>query len=369
METQTMNRTERRRFLKTAGAATLGPLLAMPATGLASEPSRRKIKIGQIGTGHAHASGKMAALRRLTSDYEVIGIVEPNEQLRATNAGQGAYRGLKWMTEEQLLGAPGLEVVAVETCVPDLIATATRCIDAGMHLHLDKPAGTSLAAFRRLLHAATAKGLTVQMGYMLRNNPAFQLAFQAVREGWLGNVFETDAVMSKFVGDRRRQEWLEMPGGTMFELGCHVIDATVAAMNGKPDRVTSFPRRTRPDQDNLADNMLAVLEYPRATCTVRSAIVELDGTRRRQFVVCGEHGTVDIRPLEPPQMLLALDPPRATFHRGYQEVSLRKMPGRYDDQLVELAQIVRGEIENPYPPAHDLAVHETILRASGMAVD
>ena len=42
------------------------------------------------------------------------------------------------------------------------------------------------------------------------------------------------------------------------------------------------------------------------------------------------------------------------------------MPGRYDDQLVELARIIRGEAQSAYPPAHDLAVEEAVLRASGL---
>ncbi len=217
-----------------------------------------------------------------------------------------------------------------------------------------------------LLDATTAKGLTIQMGYMLRNNPAFQLAFGAAREGWLGTVFETHGVMSKFVPAEQRREALAMPGGTMFELGCHLIDATVALMGGKPDRMTPFPRQTQPEQDGLFDNMLAVLEHPRATCTVRSAMVEFDGGRRRQVVACGDRGTVDIRPLEPPQMLLALDQPREGYRRGYQEVELPKMPGRYNDQLAELAAVIRGEMESPYPPSHDLAVHETVLLAARM---
>ncbi len=358
--------TQRRTFLKTASTAALGSILATPAAVRAADQPRRKIKIGQIGTGHAHAGGKMDALRKLTDDYEVVGIVEPDEKLRRKNESHAVYRDLKWMPEEQLLNTPGLEAVAVETTVPNLITTASRCVEAGMHLHLDKPAGTSLSAFRRLLDSATAKGLTIQMGYMLRNNPAFQLAFRAVREGWLGTVFETHAVMSKFHTEPQREEWQTMPGGTMFELGCHIIDATVALMGGKPDKVTPFPRRTWADRDDVEDNMLAVLEYPKATCTVRSAIVEFDGGRRRQFVACGDQGTVDIRPLEPPKMLLALDQPREGYRRGYQEVELPKMPGRYNDQLAELAAIIRGEIESPYPPAHDLAVHETVLRASGM---
>ncbi len=361
----------RRAFLKSAASATIGSVLATtigPTASATNTLPARKIKIGQLGTGHAHAAGKMAALRKLTADFEVVGICEPDAARRTASQSQPAYRGLTWLTEEQLLNIPGLEAVAVETTVPDLISAASRSVRAGKHLHLDKPAGVSLAAFRELLDEATAKDLSVQMGYMFRNNPGFQLAFRAVRQGWLGNVFEIHAVMSKFVATPQRAAWLNMPGGTMFELGCHLIDATVAVM-GRPDRVTPFIRQTRRALDSVADNMLAVLEYPQATCTIRSAIVEFDGFQRRQFVICGDRGTADIRPLEPPRMQLTMDEAREEFQSGSQTVDLPKMPGRYDDQLAELAQLIRGEIENPYPPAHDMAVHETILKASGMPVD
>lgn len=154
----------------------------------------------------------------------------------------------------------------------------------------------------------------------------------------------------------------------MFELGCHIIDATVK-MLGKPDKVHAHLRRTKPEQDTLADNCLAVFEYAKATATVRSALLEIDGGRRRQFVACGTEGTADIRPLEPGKLLLALSKPRGNYKRGYQEVNLPKSPGRYDGEFIDLARIIRGEKESDYPPAHDLAVQETVLRASGMPVD
>jgi predicted dehydrogenase len=369
----------RRQFIEIAGPAAVGLVASLgrpgERTGQAAEPAKGeaqapndRVQVGQIGTAHAHAAGKMSTLRKLEADYKVVGVVEPDAALRRKWQNHPAYRGLKWMTEEELLGTPGLQAVAVETAVRDLVPTAARCVAAGMHLHLDKPAGESLAAFRALLDGATRRNLTVQMGYMFRSNPAFQFCFRAVREGWLGEVFELHGVMSKMVDAQARRRLAQYAGGTMFELGCHLIDALVAAL-GKPDRVTPYVRRTRPDQDNLADNMLAVFEYPKATATIRSAVVEVDGFRRRQFVVCGDQGTVDIRPLEPPRLLLALAEPREGFRRGYQEVDLPAMPGRYDDQLAELAQVIRGEKPSPYPPAHDLAVHEAILLASGLPLD
>lgn len=359
----------RREFLKAAGVAVAGLTMAAVETAPArAEKSKAKpppVRIGQIGTAHAHAGGKMDALRRLRDDYEVVGIVEPDPERRKAAERIPVYRGLKWMTEEELLHTPGLKAVAVETAVQDLVPTAARCIEAGMHLHLDKPAGQSLAEFRRVLDAASARRLTVQMGYMFRHNPAFRFCFQAVREGWLGRVFSVHGVMGKRMTADARHPLLQYRGGIMFELGCHVIDALTTVL-GKPDAVTPHGRRTRPEMDGLLDNQLAVFDYPQATATIQACAVEVEGEKRRQFTVCGTEGTIDIRPLEPPKLLLALSAPRGAHRKGYQEIALPAMPGRYDDHLIELARIVRGEKETEYPPAHDLLVQELVLRASGM---
>jgi predicted dehydrogenase len=352
----------RRHFLQLSALASLAPV-AQAATA-----PKRKVKIGQIGTGHAHASGKMDGLRRLTDDFEVLGIVEPDPERRRLAETQAAYRGLRWMTEEQLLNTPGLEAVAVETRVAELVPTAARSIAAGMHIHLDKPAGESLSAFRRVLDDATRRGRYVQMGFMFRHNPAFRLCFQAVREGWLGQVFELHGVIASGYKPPQRAPLLRYRGGTMFELGCHLIDAAVTVL-GKPQAVTGYARRVHPEWDHLADNQLAVLEYPRATATVRSSLVEVQASRRRQFVVCGTEGTVEIRPLEPPAVELVLSAPHGRFVKGPQQVIMPRMTGRYDDHLRELARVVRGEQQPEYAPAHDLAVHETVLRAAGLPVE
>ena len=356
---------DRRRFLATASLAATAGLLpsdtAMPAPPTGEK--RMKIRIGQIGTGHAHASGKMASMRR-SPDFEVVGVAEPDARRRTRAQRSAVYKGVAWMTEEELLEAEGLKAVAVETEVCDLLATAARCVAAGKHIHLDKPAGEALPQFKKVLHAATRQGLTVQMGYMFRYNPAFQLAFQAVREGWLGEVFSVHTVISKAIDARRRKPLAKYRGGSMFELGCHVIDAVVSVL-GRPSRVVPYARHSGRYKDELLDNMLAVFEYPRATATVRSALIEVDGGRRRQFVVCGDRGTVDIRPLEPPHVRLTLARPRGKFNKGTQDVPVPSLP-RYDADFADLAKVIRGEKKSDFPPTHDLAVQEAVLLASGL---
>jgi predicted dehydrogenase len=363
----TMKCYNRRSFLQVSRNALLG-LTTVGVLGKSTLLHGRTtggiVKIGQIGTGHAHAAGKMATLRKLDQHFEVVGIVEPDKQRLQRMQKRSAYRDIPLMTEEQLLNTPGLQAVAVETAVRDLVPTGLRCIKSGMHIHLDKPAGEHLSQLRTLLDEANRRRQTVQMGYMFRHNPAFQFCFRAVREGWLGEIFAVHGVMSKTMDSEGRKELVQYSGGTMFELGCHLIDALIK-VTGRPERVTPFIRHTQTDID-LADNQLSVFEYPKATATIRSALMEVEGQKRRQFVVCGDRGTVDIKPLEPPRVLLALSDERGSHKKGYQEIEMPVMPGRYDDQLIDLAEIIREEKESDYAPSHDLAVHEAVLRASGL---
>ena len=106
----------------------------------------KPIRIGQIGVGHEHASGIMAALRRLSDWYEVVGYAEEDEPRWHSPK---VYEGLERMTQQQLLDTPGLQAVAVETNMPELAATALRCMERGLHMHLDKPGGEALEPFGR----------------------------------------------------------------------------------------------------------------------------------------------------------------------------------------------------------------------------
>jgi predicted dehydrogenase len=360
MPNDRLSRLNRRRFLAAGAAASALSLGAMLQRSAAA--GKKKIKIGQIGTGHGHSRTVFSSLREVTDDYEIVGVVENDPVLRDELGG--SYQGVSLVSEEQLLNTPGLQAVVVETEVRDLLPTAVRCVNAGMHIHLDKPPGESVPEYKALLDDATRKNLTVQMGYIYRYHPAFQFCYRAVREGWFGDVFEVRGVMSKKIGAASRTQLAEFAGGSMFEIGCHVIDAIVKVL-GKPHKITPFVRRTYPERDSLADNQLAVFEYPGATASLRSSLIEYQGGSRRQFTVCGNLGTFDLRPLGGTEFRLALEKPREGYKTGYQDITLPSGPRGFVSAFRDLAAIIRGEKETDYPPAHDLAVHEAVLLASG----
>jgi predicted dehydrogenase len=353
----------RRAFGKAVGGAALALAAGSVADG-ADEPRRERIKVGQIGVGHGHAA-KIAVYRR-SPDYEVVGIVEPDADLRRRAEALPAFKDLRWMTQEQLLNVPGLQAVLVETRVRDLLSTAEACVAAGKHVHLDKPPGDSLPQLKRLLDAAAQKQLLVQLGYMYRYNPAVVLLRDFLRKGWLGRVFEAHAVISKVVAEEERRGLAEYPGGILFELGCHVIDLLVGLL-GKPGEVHAFPRHSAQLDDRLLDNMLAVFTYPRATATVRSSALEVEGFARRHLVVCGTEGTFHIQPLDNPQARVSLKSAHGEYVQGYQDVRFGKYE-RYVADAADIAQVIRGEKKPDFSSEHDLAVQEVLLKACGLPI-
>lgn len=331
---------KRRSFFLACGSAALA----------ANAPSR--MRIGQIGTEHAHAAGKMTAMRSLTDLWEVVGVTGPK-----------GYDGVKSMSVEELLAVPDLKAVAVETTVEASCEMARECIEAGKHVHLDKPGALNHEEFKTMRMEAERRGLTVQMGYMLRYNPAFELLFQAVRDGWLGEITEVDAAMGKLADPGTRKKIGELEGGGLFELGCHIIDAAMTIL-GKPASVTAFS--TPVGSDGVKDNQMAVLQYARATAVIRCNHTDPFGGPRRRFNVTGTEGTFEIVPLESGKVNLSLTKARGSYKKGAQSFQLDVPKDRYAGEFTDLAKIVRGEKKLAWSAEHDIAVHETVLRASGV---
>jgi len=332
--------------------------------GYREEGIMKKIRIGQIGMSHEHASAKMMTLRQLTDYYEVVGIVDDLNYNAPKYPGMDmeCYAGIRRMSEEELFNVKGLQAVAVETANTELVPTAIRCMKRGLHMHLDKPGGEIMEPFTELIEGCKRKNLAIQLGYMYRVNPAIKFCFKAVREGWLGEIFEIHAIMNRFDDENYRKYLSNFKGGAMFNFGCHLIDLVISIM-GRPENVVSFQKSTA--DDGLNDNGLAVLEYSRATATVNSAITEVDGFKYRRFIVCGTKGTVEICPLEHSADLYRIEPlyarltlleDNSEYSAGTHKVNVGVMNGRYENQLIELAHIINGEISNPYTYEHELLV-------------
>jgi predicted dehydrogenase/lysophospholipase L1-like esterase len=332
----------------------------------------KKIKIGQIGTGHLHAY-KIKALRRFPDIFELVGIAEDDPERRARAQRGSIYRDLNWMSSEELLALPDLDAVFVEVEEHDTLEVALRCIRAGKHIQMDKPAGESLPAFEALLAEAEAKQLTVQMGYMYRNSPAIEFCFNAVRSGLLGNISTIDAVMSRYDGQEFRDLMKTFKGGAAYIFLCHLVDMAVIMM-GEPEQIIPLSTCTR--GDGVVDNGFAAMTFSNGcTASLRTTIVEVGGFDRRNLVVCGDKGTVVVQPIEIEgdraggKVFLNLLEDSGGYKKGLQEIPQPPHTCRYEGQTLEFAAILRGEMENPYSYQHELLVQKCHLQACGYDVE
>lgn len=365
---------DRRAFLSVAALAPFTSAFAAGRSG--------KIRVGQIGTSHAHASGKMDAVRSLGDLYEVVGVAEPIAGRQAAAKGAKSYAGLTWMSEADLLADESVEAVLVETTLADSSRAALAAITAGKHVHLDKPGAERHDDFRRMRLEAERRGLTVQMGYMLRHNPAFALLLRAHREGWLGDITEIDASMGKLADARVMAQLGSLPGHGMFELACHLVDIVVKLL-GAPTSVRHFGKRTGLHLAEFPDNQLAVLEYPRATVTLRCNHGDPFGGPHRRFRVAGTRGAMVIDPLESGKGVLRLSDnvhskaceiigdkavmkQVTEFRKGENPFALKPSAGRYDEEFRHLHAVLRTGAPFGWDAAHDIAVHATALRCAGL---
>ncbi len=354
----------RREFIKCSAASTALTLAGHSVFGADPVNHPNKIKVAQIGSQHAHADGKLATLRKISDLYEVIGVVESDPVALKRIQNHPTYQGLPILSEPELFQTEGLQAIAVETSIDHLLPTARRCLEHGLHIHLDKPAGAAdIESARQLFRLAESKQLIVQMGYMFRYNPGFQLLFQALKENWLGPIREVNGMIGKKASPGLRRELAQYAGGGMFELGCHLIDSVITVL-GKPESVHGFNLQTK--DDGFADNQTAIFSYPKATAVIRCNHTDPFGGPRRSFSVTGEKGTLEIRPLEHPVVDLFLDEDQGPYQRGRQTVEFPPMEGRYAGEFRDLATIIQGKKKLAWNADHDITVQECILEASGM---
>ncbi len=333
------------------------------------------VRIGQIGTRHGHARGKWQALRS-NPEVETVGIWEPDAEARAAKQEHAAYAGARWCASaDELLADPSVVAVAVEGRNAESLALAQVAVEAGKHLWYDKPAGDDWPGFQRLMAEAQRRGLYVQMGYMFRYQPGFQQLAEWSRSGLLGEIFAIRAHMSTWIpvtgGPLSREGISAHQGGIFYDLAGHMLDQVVWHL-GRPTRVTLFARNDHtPEIPSFADNTLGIFEFERALAYVDIAAMEARPPARR-FEVYGTRGTAITEPFDPGQTIrLALTEPSGEYPPGEHLLKLQIVTRQqmYERELAAFLAVLRGDELPDRPPAHELLVQETLLRATGRIPD
>ena len=330
----------------------------------------KKIKIAQIGTSeYSHGNPIWVTLLKHSDVFEVVGYAFPENEREKFPKQVPAFDGYREMTVEEILGDPEIEAVVVETEEMYLTKYAIMVAESGKHLHMEKPGGCELEDFEKLVKMLKEKKLVFSTGYMYRFNPKIKEALEKVKRGDLGKIYSVEAHMScKHTDDVR--EWLDnFKGGMMFYLGCHLIDL-IYQIQGEPDGIIPLSCSTGFGDIHAEDYGMAVFKYPNGISFAKTCDTECGGFIRRQLVICGEKGTIEIKPLEVAtqegQYTVSQENYNDASHNWSAPWSESKSGfySRYDDMILNFADLINGK-ENPYSYDYELSLYKVILRACG----
>ena len=338
----------------------------------------RKLRIVQIGVLHEHSDGIMKTLRKQLSDvFEVVAIA-PEEENNMKNRDLPCYAGLKWISMDEVFELPGLDAVFVETEMRQLVPVARRCLEHGLPVHIDKPGGENLEDYAALVRDFYDAGLLFQPGYMLRKNWGVRFMLNAVHKGWLGDIWEVDANMHRGEGSPAFREWFAAyHGGTMFNYASHLIDVLLELM-GEPLEIHPFFRNTAGDQVN--DTWVTLFTYPKAIATLHCSMCSPMSIPHRRFTVRGTKGSLELFPLEqgydaaagghpkfndiPVNVHLVLSEDNEEYKAGIYDLKIGPMNDRFDEQLLEFAELLRSGGQNPKSAEYEITLQKMILAAS-----
>ena len=334
----------------------------------------KKIKIAQIGVMHDHASAAIGSLKRISHIFDLIGYARPDDDGKAYLE---PYKDVPEMTVEEILNYPGLDAVAIETNELNLTKYARMAADRGLHIHMDKPGGTSAEDFDKLIDTVNEKKLVFSTGYMYRFNPQVTKALEMAKRGDFGDIYAIEAHMDCLHPAEKRQ-WLgQFPGGMMFFLGCHLIDLIVQFM-GVPDEVIPMNAAIGHEGTTSEDYGMAVLKYKGVPSFAKSCAAEPGGFMRRQLVICGTKGTMEIKPLEyfvegglqkTDMRFVDMELAEKDGWGSIGELTPSEVYNRYDTMMTTFAKTVAGEIPNTYNNEYERQLYKIVLASCGVDID
>ena len=184
-------------------------------------------RVGIVGAGLI--GGKRADA--LSAGDHVVGVCDIDET--KANALAGRTGAVSTSSVDDLLAlAP--DVVVVSTTHDALADVAVRCLRAGAHVLVEKPAGLAVSDVDRIALAAAEAERLVKVGFNHRFHPGIRRAISEARSGEHGAVMFMRARYGHGGRLGYEHEWRADPlmsgGGELIDQGMHLIDLSNALL-------------------------------------------------------------------------------------------------------------------------------------------
>jgi len=201
-----------------------------------------KIGVGFIGAGGIAQGQHMPSYARLSDRVELVAVADVNES-NARTAAERFHIPHVYTDYREMLQRDDLQVVVVAT--PNFLHkdTTIAALEAGKHVHCEKPLACNAHEAREMVQTARRVGKLLHVSLQWRFSGVAQFLHKyIVQEGNLGEVYYARAHALRRRGipgwgvfiDKEKQG-----GGPLIDIGVHILDITLWLM-GYPKPVAAF---------------------------------------------------------------------------------------------------------------------------------
>ncbi|MFA9416694.1 Gfo/Idh/MocA family oxidoreductase [Natrinema sp. HArc-T2] len=210
------------------------------------------IGVGSMGENHARVYAELPRV-------ELVGVTDHDDEVASRVADEYDTEAVSL---ESLLERCDVVTVAVPTHAH--YETVSTCLEAGVHVLVEKPIAETVQQGRKLAEQAHDAGLVLQVGHIERFNPAVQTVAELIDD------LDVISVAAERLGppiDR------VAPGNVIYDLMVHDVDVVGAILDERPHSVAAMGT----DDGQYAT---ATIEYDDVVATVTASRVTQKKVRR-----------------------------------------------------------------------------------------
>jgi predicted dehydrogenase len=314
----------------------------------AQKPSQTPIKLAIAGLTHGHSAFILG--RKDKSDFNLVGIYEPNRELAIRNSKTYNFNPkLIYNDLGKMLDSVKPEAVVAFGSIYEHMMVVEACAPRGIHVMVEKPLATNMEHAVRMQELAKKFHIYLLTDYETSWYPTTAKSYQLVTDSnYVGSIKKV-VIHDGHQGPKEIGvgpeflNWLTDPvqngGGALIDFGCYGANLMTYLMKGqRPESVTAVTRHFKPDiYPKVDDEATIIVSYSDAQCIIQASWnwpfgrkdMEIYG--KTGYILASDRNTLQVRngKMEAAQ----------TRHVTSTDISV------YEDPFSYFADVIKGKIK------------------------
>lgn len=313
----------------------------------------KPLKVGIVGLTHSHVHWILS--REDRGDIQIVGIVEPNQDLADRYSKQYGYpMSIVFNSIEEMISTTHPEAVTAFGTIFGHLKVVETCAPLGIHVMVEKPLAVSMEHAKKMKKLAKKHNIHLLTNYETTWYPSNHKAYDLLKTGAVGDlrkvIIRDGHKGPKKIGvNSEFLEWLIDPvqngGGALMDFGCYGVNLMTWLQNGqKPNTVTAVTQQQQPENNpKVEDDATIILTYDNSNAIIQASWNWPIG--RKDMEIYGLNGAIYADNRNDLRVRIA------DGYDGYKEefYDLEEQQAPFNDPFALFAAIIKNKITlNPF---------------------